>query len=72
VAQRKDCGNEYDKTFEVVMLGGDSHTFGCFECATHALAPTSDNCRVSISGHGVQAGSSTAARIAPAKLGMAS
>jgi hypothetical protein len=36
---------------------GDSHTFDCFECATHALAPICDNCGVRISGHGVEAGS---------------
>jgi hypothetical protein len=57
VAQCEVCGNEYDKTFEVVMSGGDSHTFDCFECATHALAPTCDNCGVRISGHGVEASS---------------
>ena len=57
MAQCEVCGNEYDETFEVVMLGGDSHTFDCFECATHALAPTCDNCGVRISGHGVEAGS---------------
>ena len=73
MAQCEVCGNEYDKTFEVVMSGGDSHTFDCFECATHALAPTCDNCGVRISGHGVEEGSMIyCARIAPAKQGMAS
>ena len=57
MAQCEVCGNEYDKTFEVVMPGGDSHTFDCFECATHTLAPICDNCGVRISGHGVEAGS---------------
>ena len=72
MAQCEVCGNKYDKTFEVVMPGGDSHTFDCFECATHALAPTCDNCGVRISGHGGRRARSTAARIAPAKQGMAS
>jgi len=57
VAQCEVCGNEYDKTFEVVMPGGDSHTFDCFGCATHALAPTCDNCGVRISGYDVEASS---------------
>lgn len=50
----EQCGNEYEKTFEVVMEGR-SHTFDCFECAIHALAPTCANCGVSIIGHGVAA-----------------
>lgn len=48
------CGNEYDKTFEVVMAG-ETHTFDSFECATHALAPRCANCSVVIAGHGVEA-----------------
>lgn len=48
------CGNEYDKTFEVIM-GGKTHIFDSFECAAHALAPRCDNCGVSIVGHGVEA-----------------
>lgn len=49
------CGNRYDKTFEVIM-NGDSHTFDSFECAIQALAPTCENCSVTIVGHGVEAG----------------
>jgi hypothetical protein len=48
------CGNEYDKTFEV-LLGGESHTFDSFECAIHALAPACAHCRCKIIGHGVEA-----------------
>ena len=48
------CGNEYDKTFDVVMAG-ETHTFDSFECATHALAPRCENCGVPIAGHGVEA-----------------
>ena len=47
------CGNEYDKTFEVVMAG-KTHTFNSFECAIHALAPTCEHCGVRIIGHGLE------------------
>jgi hypothetical protein len=47
------CGNEYDKTFEVVM-GGETHVFDSFECAIQRLAPTCDNCGVRIIGHGLE------------------
>jgi hypothetical protein len=47
------CGNEYDKSFEVVM-GGATHTFDSFECAIHALAPTCSHCACRIIGHGVE------------------
>jgi len=33
----KTCGNEYDKAFQVTVLG-QSHTFDSFECAIHTLA----------------------------------
>jgi hypothetical protein len=49
------CGNEYDKSFEVVMAGR-SHTFDSFECAIHALAPRCPHCECRIIGHGVEAG----------------
>lgn len=48
------CGNEYDKTFQV-MMDGESYTFDSFECAIHALAPTCENCGITIVGHGVEA-----------------
>ena len=48
------CGNEYDKTFDVVMRG-ETHTFDSFECAIHMLAPTCANCGVRIVGHGLEA-----------------
>lgn len=51
------CGNQYDKSFQVVM-DRESHVFDCFECATHALAPTCDNCGVKILGHGMEANGS--------------
>lgn len=48
------CGNEYEATFDVV-IGGERHTFDCFECAIAALAPVCGHCGVRIIGHGVEA-----------------
>jgi hypothetical protein len=48
------CGNEYDKSFQVIM-DGNEYTFDSFECAEHKLAPACQNCGVRISGHGVEA-----------------
>ena len=39
MAQCETCGNNYDKTFDIV-LGGQNHTFDSFECAIHKLTPT--------------------------------
>jgi hypothetical protein len=47
------CGNEYDKAF-TVELDGQTHTFDCFECAIHALAPACIHCGCKIIGHGVE------------------
>lgn len=47
------CGNTYDKAFEVVM-GGERHTFDCFECAIHKLAPSCVHCSCRVVGHGVE------------------
>lgn len=54
MARCEVCGNEYDKSFEVVM-DGQSHVFDSFECAIHALAPTCAHCGCQVIGHGVQA-----------------
>ena len=43
MAQCEVCGNDYDKSFEV-MMGGRGHTFDSFECAIHALAPRCEHC----------------------------
>lgn len=48
------CGNEYDKSFEVVVAGV-SHTFDSFECAIHTLAPRCLHCNCRIIGHGSEA-----------------
>ena len=45
------CGNDYDKSFQVVARG-KTYTFDSFECAIHALAPTCAHCGVRIIGTG--------------------
>jgi hypothetical protein len=47
------CGNQYDKSFEVVM-NGETKTFDSFECAIHALAPICAHCGCKIVGHGME------------------
>lgn len=47
------CGNEYDKTFEVLM-NGKSYAFDSFECAINELAPRCKHCGCIIIGHGVE------------------
>jgi len=47
------CGNDYDKSFEVIMRGRRS-TFDSFECAIEALAPRCLACGCRIIGHGVE------------------
>lgn len=53
MAQCSTCGNNYDRSLEVI-LDGQSHVFDCFECAIHKLAPTCEVCGCRIIGHGVQ------------------
>jgi hypothetical protein len=48
------CGNDYDKSFQVIR-GGETHTFDSFECAIHELAPTCAHCGCRVIGHGVEA-----------------
>lgn len=47
------CGNVYDKSFQIVM-GGETYTFDCFECAIQQLAPRCGHCDCQIIGHGVE------------------
>lgn len=47
------CGNDYDKAFDVVMAGR-SLTFDSFECAIEAMAPRCEHCACRIIGHGVE------------------
>lgn len=49
------CGNDYDKTFEVIK-DGTRHTYDSFECAIQALAPCCAACQCRIIGHGVEVG----------------
>jgi hypothetical protein len=51
------CGNDYDKSFELLTADG-RHVFDSFECAIHALAPSCEQCGCRIVGHGVEAGGS--------------
>lgn len=48
------CGNDYDKSFEI-MMAGKAHTFDSFECAIQVLAPTCAHCGCRIVGHGLEA-----------------
>lgn len=54
MARCEVCGNDYDKSF-TVMMAGRAHTFDSFECAIHALAPTCPHCGCRVLGHGVEA-----------------
>jgi len=47
------CGNDYDKTFQVLQ-GDRSWTFDSFECAIQAVAPVCGSCGTRIVGHGVE------------------
>jgi hypothetical protein len=38
------CGNDYDKSFELIAAG-TRHTFDSFECAIQAIAPTCEHCK---------------------------
>ncbi|WDT94199.1 hypothetical protein JDY09_02800 [Thermoleophilum album] len=49
------CGNDYERTMEIVVAS-ERHTFDCFECAIHALAPRCEHCGCRVIGHGVEAG----------------
>jgi hypothetical protein len=53
MARCDQCGNDYDKAFEVVM-GGRRMTFDSFECAIEMAAPRCGHCDCRIIGHGVE------------------
>ena len=53
MAECEVCGNEYDKTFEVVAAGVH-HTFDSFECAIHLMAPVCEHCGCKVVGHGTE------------------
>ncbi len=53
MARCDQCGNDYDKAFQVTMQG-QSSTFDSFECAIRALAPVCPQCDCRVIGHGVE------------------
>jgi len=53
MAKCEVCGNDYDKSFEV-LAQGKTHVFDSFECAIHALAPSCAHCGCKVIGHGVE------------------
>ena len=53
MATCENCGNDYDKSFQVV-INGHAHTFDSFECAIHKLAPACRHCGCRIIGHGLE------------------
>jgi hypothetical protein len=53
MAKCEVCGNEYDKTFELIAAGS-KHIFDSFECAIKAIAPICEHCRCQVIGHGVE------------------
>ncbi len=55
MARCEVCGNDYDKSFEVVAAGA-RHVFDSFECAIHAIAPICEHCKCKVIGHGVEVG----------------
>lgn len=55
MAQCDQCGNDYDKAFNVVK-DGRQWTFDSFECAIEALAPRCGHCDCRVIGHGVESG----------------
>ena len=54
MAKCEVCGNDYDKSFDVIAAGR-RHTFDSFECAISSLAPQCEHCKCRIIGHGVEA-----------------
>jgi hypothetical protein len=47
------CGNDYDKSFQV-MQSGKSFTFDSFECAIEKMAPRCEHCGCRVIGHGLE------------------
>jgi Rieske Fe-S protein len=53
MARCEVCGNDYDKSFEVIAAGA-RHVFDSFECAMQAVAPRCGHCGCRVIGHGVE------------------
>jgi hypothetical protein len=54
MARCEVCGNDYERSFEVVTSKGSRHVFDSFECAIHKLAPKCAHCSCQIIGHGIE------------------
>jgi hypothetical protein len=55
MARCDQCGNDYDKSFQIVQHG-KTWTFDSFECAIQAVAPRCAHCDCPIIGHGLEKG----------------
>ncbi len=55
MARCAQCGNDYDKSFEIRMAG-ETYIFDSFECAIQMLAPECAHCGCRVIGHGVEQG----------------
>ncbi len=53
MAKCDSCGNDYDKSFQVI-ISGRTYTFDSFECAIRTVAPVCEHCGVPIIGHGLE------------------
>ena len=53
MARCEVCGNDYDKSFQVIKQG-KTHTFDSLECAIQVIAPACEHCGVRIVGHGLE------------------
>ena len=56
MARCDQCGNDYDRCFQLTMADGQARRFDSFECAIQACAPACAHCGCKVIGHGVQAG----------------
>lgn len=54
MAKCEVCGNDYDKSFQVIAAG-NTHVFDSLECAIQKLAPVCGHCGSKIIGHGIEA-----------------
>lgn len=55
MAKCDQCGNDYDKSFQITAAG-KVWNFDSFECAIHKLAPTCAHCAMRIIGHALEDG----------------
>lgn len=53
MARCEVCGNQYDKSFQVIAAG-TTHVFDSIECAASVIAPQCSHCHCRILGHGME------------------